>query len=139
MHRSAAPLRCLRSLLFSATALPPAPPAFALAAAAAARRALQTSAPARSLLLAAQARPPAAPLLLSRGFAAAADKSLKFYKPTSPGQRGRVTTSRKGLWGGKPIKALTFVRPRFVAAPPALTRRAGLAQERRAQQPRAHH
>jgi large subunit ribosomal protein L2 len=29
------------------------------------------------------------------------------YKPTSPGQRGRITTARDGLWKGKPFKALT--------------------------------
>lgn len=29
------------------------------------------------------------------------------YKPTSPGQRGRITTRRDHLWKGKPFKALT--------------------------------
>ena len=29
------------------------------------------------------------------------------YKPTSPGQRGRITTKRDNLWKGKPFKALT--------------------------------
>ena len=29
------------------------------------------------------------------------------YKPTSPGQRGRITTARDHLWKGKPFKALT--------------------------------
>ena len=32
---------------------------------------------------------------------------MKAYKPTSPGQRGRITTSRKMLWPGRPLKALT--------------------------------
>ena len=40
----------------------------------------------------------------TRGFAA---EALKVYKPTSPGQRGRITTSRDHLWKGKPLKALT--------------------------------
>mmetsp|Transcript_1229 Transcript_1229/g.5308 ORF Transcript_1229/g.5308 Transcript_1229/m.5308 type:complete len:381 (-) Transcript_1229:1124-2266(-) len=40
----------------------------------------------------------------TRGFAA---EALKVYKPTSPGQRGRITTSRDHLWRGKPLKALT--------------------------------
>ena len=39
----------------------------------------------------------------TRGFAG----GLKVYKPTSPGQRGRITTSRDHLWKGKPLKALT--------------------------------
>ena len=33
----------------------------------------------------------------TRGFAA---EALKVYKPTSPGQRGRITTSRDHLWKG---------------------------------------
>ena len=40
----------------------------------------------------------------TRGFAA---EALKVYKPTSPGQRGRITTTRDHLWKGKPFKALT--------------------------------
>ena len=45
-----------------------------------------------------------------RGFAAGSEQAMKTYKPTSPGQRGRVTTSRVGLHKGRPIKALSFVR-----------------------------
>ena len=46
-----------------------------------------------------------------RGFAArSSTPSLKVYKPTSPGQRGRVTTTRKGLHKGKPMRGLTMVR-----------------------------
>ena len=37
-----------------------------------------------------------------RGFAA-----MKVYKPTSPGQRHRVTVKRDHLWKGKPFRALT--------------------------------
>jgi hypothetical protein len=48
-------------------------------------------------------RPPG---VFTRGFAAEAG-SLKVYKPTSPGQRGRITTTRDHLWKGKPFKALT--------------------------------
>ena len=57
------------------------------------------------------AAPGAGAALWPRGFAARAEPALKKYKPTSPGQRHRVTTSRKGLWPGKPIKELTVVRP----------------------------
>lgn len=53
--------------------------------------------------------PGAGAALATRGFAARAEPGLKKYKPTSPGQRHRVTTSRKGLWPGKPIKELTVV------------------------------
>eukprot|EP00887_Chlorella_sp_A99_P003360 scaffold26.g3360.t1 len=35
------------------------------------------------------------------------DVGLKFYKPTTPGFRGRVITSRKDLWKGGPFKPLT--------------------------------
>lgn len=42
-----------------------------------------------------------------RGFATEAMDKMKTYKPTSPGQRGRVTTSRTMLWKGRPVKALT--------------------------------
>ena len=42
-----------------------------------------------------------------RGYAGAAGEGMKAYKPTSPGQRGRITTSRKMLWPGRPLKALT--------------------------------
>ena len=42
-----------------------------------------------------------------RGYAGAAGEGMKAYKPTSPGQRGRNTTSRKMLWPGRPLKALT--------------------------------
>eukprot|EP00232_Nephroselmis_pyriformis_P022989 CAMPEP_0182871502 /NCGR_PEP_ID=MMETSP0034_2-20130328/11159_1 /TAXON_ID=156128 /ORGANISM="Nephroselmis pyriformis, Strain CCMP717" /LENGTH=395 /DNA_ID=CAMNT_0025004059 /DNA_START=39 /DNA_END=1223 /DNA_ORIENTATION=- len=37
-----------------------------------------------------------------------AGAGLKAYRPTSPGQRGRVITSRVGLHKGKPVKALVF-------------------------------
>ena len=37
----------------------------------------------------------------------ARSEGLKVYKPITPGQRGRVTTSRKDLWKGGPFKALT--------------------------------
>jgi len=44
----------------------------------------------------------------ARGFATApAGEGMKVYKPTSPGQRGRITTSRAHLWNGRPEKALT--------------------------------
>ena len=42
-----------------------------------------------------------------RGYAGVAGEGMKAYKPTSPGQRGRITTSRKMLWPGRPLKALT--------------------------------
>lgn len=32
--------------------------------------------------------------------------TLKFYKPVTPGTRGRVGVSRVGLWSGSPFKAL---------------------------------
>ena len=32
---------------------------------------------------------------------------LKIWKPTSPGQRGRITVDRSFLWAGPPFKALT--------------------------------
>jgi ribosomal protein L2 len=35
---------------------------------------------------------------------------IRKHKPTSPGQRGRVTTTRKGLHKGKPMRGLTMVR-----------------------------
>jgi len=64
-----------------------------------------------------------------RGFAAKANPALKVYKPTSPGQRHRVTTSRVGLHKGRPIKALTFVRPtRAARARARLTRCRGCAR-----------
>ncbi|GAB4815005.1 hypothetical protein N2152v2_002051 [Parachlorella kessleri] len=34
-------------------------------------------------------------------------EGLKFYKPTTPGFRGRVVTARKDLWKGGPFKPLT--------------------------------
>lgn len=37
----------------------------------------------------------------------AIDVGLKKYKPTTPGFRGRIVTSRVGLWKGGPFKALT--------------------------------
>lgn len=37
----------------------------------------------------------------------ARDAGLKAYKPTTPGFRGRVITSRKDLWKGSPFKPLT--------------------------------
>lgn len=52
-----------------------------------------------------------------RGFAASAEPSLKVYKPTSPGQRGRVTTSRKGLHKGRPMRGLVMVRAPACCAP----------------------
>lgn len=33
---------------------------------------------------------------------------LKVYKPTTPGLRGRITTSREGLWKGGPYKPLAY-------------------------------
>jgi large subunit ribosomal protein L2 len=36
----------------------------------------------------------------------AANPGLKFWKPTSPGQRGRVTVRRDGIWKGKPMRTL---------------------------------
>jgi len=73
-------------------------------------------------LLSGLSRPPAllsGPPPLWRGFAAGAESGLKTYKPTSPGQRHRVTTIRTGLWKGRPIKALTEVclLPRVRAGP----------------------
>lgn len=46
---------------------------------------------------------------LVRGMVTAthASSTMKVYKPTSPGMRGRVITRRDGLWKGKPWKALT--------------------------------
>lgn len=35
------------------------------------------------------------------------DSGLKKYKPMTPGMRGRIITSRKGLWKGGPFKPLT--------------------------------
>ncbi len=32
---------------------------------------------------------------------------LKYYKPSSPGQRGLVLVNRSSLWKGKPVKSLT--------------------------------
>ncbi|MGA0395360.1 MAG: 50S ribosomal protein L2, partial [Rhodospirillales bacterium] len=32
---------------------------------------------------------------------------LKQHKPTTPGQRGLVLVSRKGLWNGRPERSLT--------------------------------
>eukprot|EP00891_Asterochloris_glomerata_P000995 jgi/Astpho2/995/Aster-00822 len=40
------------------------------------------------------------------------DVGLKASKPITPGQRGRIITSRKDLWKGKPFKALTKGLPR---------------------------
>lgn len=37
----------------------------------------------------------------------AVGETMKAYKPTSPGQRGRITTSRSMLWRGRPLKRLT--------------------------------
>jgi large subunit ribosomal protein L2 len=43
-----------------------------------------------------------------RGFASGSrDAGLKAYKPTTPGFRGRIITSRKDLWAGGPFKPLT--------------------------------
>lgn len=44
---------------------------------------------------------PAFPSMQTRGFA------MKFYNPTTPGQRHRVTVRRDHLWKGKPFRALT--------------------------------
>ncbi|KIZ00706.1 50S ribosomal protein L2 [Monoraphidium neglectum] len=38
---------------------------------------------------------------------AAANPGLKYWKPTSPGQRGRVTVRRTGVWRGGPKRCLT--------------------------------
>mmetsp|Transcript_24466 Transcript_24466/g.43540 ORF Transcript_24466/g.43540 Transcript_24466/m.43540 type:complete len:366 (-) Transcript_24466:170-1267(-) len=35
------------------------------------------------------------------------NSGMKYYKPTTPGFRGRVITERKELWKGKPFKPLT--------------------------------
>ncbi|KAI7841987.1 hypothetical protein COHA_004330 [Chlorella ohadii] len=40
-------------------------------------------------------------------FASTRASGLKVYKPTTPGFRGRIITSRKGLWKGGPFKPLT--------------------------------
>ena len=42
-----------------------------------------------------------------RGLATVAGEGMKAYKPTSPGQRGRITTSRAMLYKGRPLKRLT--------------------------------
>ena len=56
---------------------------------------------------------PLLPLLFARAASsraaasrAAAAAGLKVYKPTTPGMRGRVITSRKDLWKGPPLKQL---------------------------------
>ena len=41
------------------------------------------------------------PVQQTRGFA------MKFYNPTTPGQRHKVTVRRDHLWKGKPFRALT--------------------------------
>lgn len=33
--------------------------------------------------------------------------ALRIWKPTSPGQRGRITVSRQHLWKGDPVRELT--------------------------------
>ena len=38
---------------------------------------------------------------------------MKVYKPTTPGFRDRIITDRKGLWKGKPFKALTTGKKRI--------------------------
>eukprot|EP00951_Prasinocladus_malaysianus_P008118 scaffold58661_cov30-Prasinocladus_malaysianus.AAC.1 len=38
---------------------------------------------------------------------------MKVYKPTTPGFRDRTITDRKGLWKGKPFKALTTGKKRI--------------------------
>jgi len=43
---------------------------------------------------------------IARAFATRAGEGMRAYKPTSPGQRGRITTSREGLHRGRPHKAL---------------------------------
>lgn len=43
----------------------------------------------------------------ARGKTSAVDVGLKFYKPTTPGMRGRVITDRRDLWKGGPYKPLT--------------------------------
>ncbi|KAF8068262.1 rplB [Scenedesmus sp. PABB004] len=37
----------------------------------------------------------------------AANPGLKFWKPTSPGVRGRVTVRRTGIWRGRPMRCLS--------------------------------
>ncbi|KAL0027067.1 hypothetical protein WJX79_003026 [Trebouxia sp. C0005] len=49
----------------------------------------------------------AACLQTTRGKTSAVDVGLKFYKPTTPGMRGRVITDRRDLWKGGPYKPLT--------------------------------
>ena len=47
-------------------------------------------------------------LTFARGYARMENtQNLKLYKPTSPGQRGRIITARVALWKGKPYKPLT--------------------------------
>lgn len=38
---------------------------------------------------------------------------LKFWRPTSPGTRGRVTIRRLGIWKGRPVRALSRGAPRM--------------------------
>lgn len=42
------------------------------------------------------------------------------YKPVTPGQRGRITTSRAGLWNGRPLRALTKVHSFLYCRPASL-------------------
>lgn len=44
---------------------------------------------------------------LQQRFASSDSSGLKAYKPTTPGFRGRIITSRKDLWKGGPFKPLT--------------------------------
>lgn len=58
--------------------------------------------------LAAASAPEAAGQALSARFKSSSTSSgLKVYKPTTPGFRGRVITSRVNLWRGGPFKPLT--------------------------------
>lgn len=58
-------------------------------------------------------------LLQSRSMAtrveqqAAANPGLKFWRPTSPGTRGRVTIKRTGIWKGRPMRCLSRGVPRI--------------------------
>jgi len=89
------------------------------AAAAAASAAGNTATASQGWLLAAANAPPtwaqasaATSALSARGFAtqtqrkAAANPGLKYWNPTTPGQRGRVTVRRTGIWRGGPKRCL---------------------------------
>ena len=44
---------------------------------------------------------------ISRAASTSRSSTMKAYKPTTPGLRGRIITSRKDLWKGGPFKPLT--------------------------------